>query len=749
MKRSTRRALKRFLQNPLNIVAAVFTTVGVILTPLVPPSSGWLWVALSLSLVGLAWLLVYLYRAASVPVLCYFEGIRFGNPSNYAMTRAAYGLLNGEKALPEFVHAAPRNKEVQAVCHALHENGFSTLYGGPGEGKSMTAYHAAYRLYQEAGYCPYAIRVDLLGDKSGQDFRDDLLEQLDRLKGKRKLIIVDDAHKLADRKELYRLMQQEASDGVLKVVWIETEFYEEAVNQRLSSHIRIDFGSLIDQVVSNLYRSHDVNLQYVLQGKVEGLDEAIAEAKAGEIRDVWHFAFVASRGGKRVQEEINKLDNAETLVLFLISAHAVISGETDLSMASFLSLLGGLGFGWLRDSLRGRAFSDAIRSLQEYRFEPTPDKGTIQRMSLIRLYNKTVNDRGYIASLHYNSARAIVAGALQKKPLERDLIESLRVFLTPDFRHSAYMCMLLRALGSKRAVDFFRSNEGWFTDFLSNPVPESIEGCAATLRSLRSRDADGYRMVVERLNLDTLARGLHSVGVNGLGSLAGLLHALGDKRMALLEKVAWKDFAPQVAVAEIDDFRGAADLLSALDEGQCEALLGNLTGAVLERLAGLVAGAKINQFEAVASFLTSLGGRRDALLGKLTEMDGRTGVVWTDLAAQVSGAEIERFEQVARLLNALGDKRSALLDRLSNAAWEDLAARVSGAQIEKFQHVAPLLSALRDRRAPLLERVNIASLVRTANGPIPELREGTTRGRGPGSLRGHVAPLRGRGQFSL
>jgi hypothetical protein len=358
MRRSTRRRLKRFFRDPLNIAAAVFAIVGAILIPVVPPSSGSLWLAVWLFLIVVAWLVIDLHRAASVSEFNYFEEIRFGEPTEYLVVRGAQGLLNSEKVQPQFVHAAPINKEVEVVCQALRETGFSTLHGGPGEGKSMTAYHAAYRLYREARYSPYALRVDLLEGRFVQEIRDDVLEQLDRLKGKGKLIIVDDAHKLADRRALNRLMREEASDEVLKVIWIETEFYEETIGQRSPSHIRIDFRKLGDQLVANLYRSPDVTLQFALQGKADGLDEAIAKAANDQIRDAWHFAFVASRGEQRVEEEISKLDNAETLVLFLISAYKVISGEAELSTAKLMNLLGTLKFGWFVDSLRDRSFAD-------------------------------------------------------------------------------------------------------------------------------------------------------------------------------------------------------------------------------------------------------------------------------------------------------------------------------------------------------------------------------------------------------
>ena len=696
MKESTKRRVTRFLGDRLNIAVGVIATGLSIAILFIQPSSVWASLALVLFVVGLALLLIALHLSASAPALSYFEEVSFGEPAGYPLAlmdnlaiRAVHGLINYEKARPEFVHAAPKNKEVQVVCQALQETGFSTVYGGPGEGKSMTAYHAAYQLKREAGYSPYVLRVDLLRDKSGEAFCDDLLEQLDRLKGKRKLIIVDDAQKLAERIELNRLMRQEASDGTLKVIWVETDFYEETASQRHPPHVRIDFRDFRDELVANLYRSQNVDLQYALRGKVEGLDEAIKKVAAGEIRDVWHFAFVASHGEKRIEEEISKLDYAETLVLFVISAYTVVSGEAELSTANLMNMLGTLEFGWLTDALRHRTLSDLIRSLQEYRLESPADKQRVQRMSLIRLYDRTMNDRGYVASLHYNSARAIVTAALLRTAIAENLIDSLRVLLTADYRRCAYMRTLLVALRPQRAPMFVKGNEEWFVGFLSNPLPDTIEGSQGVLNLMKRWDVQSYRTMLDKLDLEGIARGVAAIGVGGFGGLANLLHALGDKRMAVLDKVAWADFAGRVAKAEVTQFEQVATLLHALGDRR-NALLDKVTW---EDFAGRVASADVAQFDQVAFLLNALGDKRKVLLDK---------VAWEHFAGRLAKAEVTQFEQVANLLHALGDKRNALLDKVT---WEDFAGRVASAAVTQFDQVAFLLNALGDKRKALVDKV--------------------------------------------
>lgn len=460
------------------VFGTIGALVGLLITAAQAPSA-WPWVALALFLIAAT---AVLLRATSTGETTYFEPIFFGEPRERVVVAGLHGLLNCEKAQPEFVHAAPKNKEVDVICRQLTRSGFSTVYGGPGEGKSMTAYHAAYRLQCESRNSSYKLKVDLLTG-GFSDFRAQLLEQIDSLKGKRKLIIVDDAHKLADRMKLNELMRDEASDAELKVIWLETEFYKDESFERPGSHVQIDFSAFLDQLLTNLYRSKNGIFVHELQGQTEGLEEALDGAAHNEIRDAWHFAFVASHGEEKVGEEISKLDDSETLIVFLVSAHTIVSGEERLSIAELLNMLGKLNFGWLTDSLRKKTYSDMIRSLQEYRFESLPDRREVQRMSLIRLY-----DKAYVTSLHYNCARAIVTAAL-RATIAEDLLASLRTLLVSDYRRCTHLGVLLRSLGSRGALAFAKANEKWLVDFLSNPSPDMLQSFVSALTQLQGGDA--------------------------------------------------------------------------------------------------------------------------------------------------------------------------------------------------------------------------------------------------------------------
>jgi hypothetical protein len=164
MRRSTRRRLQRFYRDPLTILASVFTIIGAIIIPAIQPSSIWLWLAIASGLAALGWLAVFIHRVVSMAEVEYFEEVHFGEPMECVVIESLWRLLGGEKAQPRYVHAAPRNQEVDTVCQGLGEAGFSTIYGGPGEGKSMTAFHAAHSLNRN-GCSVYTLRIDLLAQR--------------------------------------------------------------------------------------------------------------------------------------------------------------------------------------------------------------------------------------------------------------------------------------------------------------------------------------------------------------------------------------------------------------------------------------------------------------------------------------------------------------------------------------------------------------------------------------------------------
>jgi hypothetical protein len=155
-----------------------------------------------------------LYLRYNKPSKKYFELTDFEKPTDAVLKKATEGILNSEKAKPFFVHVAPINDEIVQFNQALDQKGFVWVNGKPGDGKTMLAYHALYRyrksikftygvfsiLLLKLKYKVYSVSIDkILSEKE----IDQILDELDALKGgKRKIILIDDAHKLTFENQL-------------------------------------------------------------------------------------------------------------------------------------------------------------------------------------------------------------------------------------------------------------------------------------------------------------------------------------------------------------------------------------------------------------------------------------------------------------------------------------------------------------------------------------------------------------------
>ena len=619
MKRKTKRKIGRFWGILFGIYGGVFTIGSLIaafliqplvshtatsfLLPRVPvPMWVWLtafWFVVLVALYFVSKVLFYIYlKSSTTPAIGYLEETNFGKPDKNTILKAIDGILNTEKVAPFYVHAAPKCKEVEAIKSRLKKTGFAMVSGGPGEGKSMAAYHAAYEFQNEAQYRVYELRTERLENKTGKEILDEVLFQLDSLKGKRKLIIVDDAHKLAIKQDLNETLQQEAKEGNGKYIWVETELYEgDKEGIQSDTHIQIDFQSFLSDLQRELYESEAPILKEALRGRIEGLEDAKKRANKGAIRDAWHFAFVASRGEERLKQEITYLNDLETLVLFLISAYTVLSGESELSINYLLNKLDNLKFGWLTEALRKLTFSDAIKSLQEHKYEP---RRNYERRSMIRIYDKSKSDRGYIASLHYNFARAVIRASLLRKKLVRDLLSSVKELLTSDYRKCVYFYVFHRDL-EEYAAEFDRENKDWLVKFISNPLPE-LKYYPPLLRGIKNVAKDIYNEIIRNLDIPRIAKEVSNAEVGQFQQLAQLLNAIGDRRDELIKNLDLTQLGTQANKAKIEEFVQIANLLIALGDNRNK-LIEKMD---LKIFAKTASDAKIEQFNNLAHLLREL-----------------------------------------------------------------------------------------------------------------------------------------------
>ncbi|MBU4350581.1 hypothetical protein KJ830_10870 [bacterium] len=709
MKGKTRRKIKRFwrIQFPTCgvVISIGYLIVSILIKPLIETSAafsklqmhvpGWyllmcfrIIVIVILYIIGES--LSHIYSKALAPEINDFEEINFGKPGENTILNVINGLLNAEKVEPFYVHAAPKSKEVETVYLRLKETGFAMISGGPGEGKSMVTYHSAYKFKEEERYYIYKLRVELLEDKTVKEINDELLFQLDDLKGKRKLIIVDDAHKSVSKNYINRIMQKEANEGNCKYIWVETEFYEEKqVEIQSNMCVRVDFQEFFENLLKNFYQSQDPFFQEALKGCIEGLDDAINRVNKGKIHDVWWFAFVASQGEKRLAQEIDCLTDLQMLVLFLISAYTVLSGEAELPRNYLLNKLENLKWGWLTNDLRSSSFSDVIRFLQEQ---------TQIRKSMIRVYDKSERERGYIASLHYNFARTVIRASLFRADLIEDLLSSVEELLTSEYHKCAYIGAFHDEIGVY-AAGFDRKNKDWLISFVNNILPEKLQCYPRILKGIKSVAIEIYNEIIRKVNIDGIAEKVNSTEASLFHKLAHLLKAMGGRRGELIKKLDLKQLSGTVNSAEIVEFAHLAYLLDAMGKRQDE-LIGKFD---LKQLSGTANSAKIVEFGYLAYLLNAMGKRRNELIGKLD---------LKQLSKAANNAEIGQFEQLSHLLNAIGKHRDALIEKLD---LMQLGAQANNAKIEQFAQVANLILALGDNRSRLIEKINLKNLAQAAD----------------------------------
>jgi hypothetical protein len=704
MRGKNKRRIRKFWPILFTIYGGVFTLGSIIATFLQPsvnhiiatslqpqvPVPVWIgltvfWFMVLITLYFVSKALCYIYLKSVTPEINYFEGINFGKPDKNTILKAVNGILSTEKVAPFYVHAAPKSKEVEIIRSRLKKTGFVMVSGGPGEGKSMAAYHAAYELQDEARYRVYELRTERLENKIGEKILDKVLFQLDSLKGRRKLIIVDDAHKLAIKQDLNMILQHEAKEGHGRYIWVETEFYEEKQAEiQPNEYIRINFQEFFGNLLKNFYQSQDHILQEALNGRIEALDDAIDRVTKGKILDVWWFAFCASQGEERLAQELVKLSDIELLVLFFISAYTVLSGEAELHINYVLNKINDLKFGWLIDNLKKSSVGDIISCLQNRK--------------LIKIYDKSKIDKGYISSLHYNFARATIQVSLYREHLAEDLLTSVRALLTDEYRKCVYIGVFHRDIGAY-ATGFDYGNKDWLINFVNNLLLEWLKCYPPLLRGIKSVAEDVYNEIIENLDIYGIAKKVSSAEAGQFQQLAYLLNAIGDRRDELIGKFDLAQLSRTASSAEVGQFDQLAHLLSAIGDRRDE-LIGKFDLAQLSRTAS---SAEAGQFQQLAYLLNAIGDRRDELIGKFD---------LAQLGAQANKAKIEQFSQIASLLVTLDDNRNKLIEKMD---LKMLAKTSSDAKIEQFKNLAQLLRELEECRNELIKELDFEKLAKAAN----------------------------------
>lgn len=222
----------------------------------------------------------------------FLTGFDFRNPKEEnTIADAIEGIFSFSKSQPYFIHVTPPNEEIKEIFSAFEERGsnFIHIHGKPGEGKSMLAYHAIYKLQNGSLSYNYYLNIDALADKN-KDIIKDILNELDGLRNELrdpslKLILIDDAHRLPFSYELEKQLRIEAKQGNGCFIWITTDLDPFDKMKKKTGELSINFQSYYMKLVDTLYKSTDSRIQKLMFDKFPKLELAIEQTEKKIIQD--------------------------------------------------------------------------------------------------------------------------------------------------------------------------------------------------------------------------------------------------------------------------------------------------------------------------------------------------------------------------------------------------------------------------------------------------------------------------------
>jgi len=640
----------------------------------------------------------------------YFETIEFGESNEDTFLRSLNGILNTEKAAPYWVHVAPKPDEVGNIISKLSDSSFVRVMGASGSGKTMAAYQAAFALKCEQKHQIYRLNVEDLQNKTSVEFtqlKNEILNELDGLKGNsNKLVLIDDAHMLVPEDELFSILQIETTEGNGKLIWIESELPSSDIAEFHDDEcVRINLADFLPRLLDEFYHSSDQLLQSALEQHAKGLDDAINRFQSGKIRDIWHFNFCATQGWEKLTKKVHTLSNFRLLVLFSVSAHTVISGEEELNSKDVVNNI--------RSLESATEFSSQFQWLREH----TSVQNALEDLAnqkLILMYDKSPQDKGYIAPLHYNFAREVVRTSLLRQHLTNDLMTSVKILLSNEYHRCTWIANLLTDLG-QYAPQFIDSNKSWISSYLNNVSPKRFISCATLLEMSSKITIAGYNELLEHLDVETISKSVDLVQPIEFHRLSRFIDSLGKRREELVKELVKEPHLSKLATTANStqpcNFDGLERLLTALGDERKELVKELVKEPHLSKLATTASAAQPGNFHGMAGLLTALGDKRKQLLKELD---------FSQLATTASAAQPGNFHGMAGLLTALGDERKELLKELvKEPHLSKLATTANSAQPGNFDGLAGLLTALGDKRKELLKELDFSQLAKTASAAQP------------------------------
>jgi uncharacterized protein YigA (DUF484 family) len=628
----------------------------------------------------------------------------FRQPDDETLRAAVEGIFSLSKSQPYFIHAVPPNKEIEQVISALEGNGknFIHIDGGPGEGKSMLAFHAIYKLQQAGNVRCYSLNVDKLINRK-EDEISKILDELDSLPAvfshdpSTKLILVDDAHRLAFAYQLEELLREEAEQGNGAFIWITTDLEKFDRRRKETGELTIDFQSYYMILTESLYQPKDPRIRGLMTTRFPTLQLAIAETEARKIDDVWTFNFVATNGFERLKADVAKLREEDKYILYLLSAYTSIMGEEPLFDTEFYNLLVKFKPAWFQ-----LTFPDFQRSLRGLSEQKPEEPGMQMRRMLLRVrdFNRS---NVQVESLHYLFATKFIQEASNEFPeAERlEMLNATRALLNEDWKTIRYLSTFLRNVGSD-AKAFLQINAAWIQNYFEHIQVNHLQQYSLVLRVIWKVDNE---MVSKILSDDYFQRHgplLSEVPANRLHALADIFRILPpSRRVAALNHLDVSVLSETVSQAGNKDFKQTADLILVFGE-RGEELLKELTKEKkLNKIVDQISQASVSDFLQATKMIMAFGKRRDELLRELVKEENLNKII-----NQISEASVSDFSQAAAMIRAFGERKEQLLTGLiEQGKLGKIIDQMSHATISDFQGVGELIMAFGERKEELLKEL--------------------------------------------
>ena len=603
----------------------------------------------------------------------------------------------------------------------------SYLSGGPGEGKSTLAYHSAREL-SGVGYAVYELVGSALDGFSREYIRDELLAQADRLRGRARLIIVDDAQLLEWPDDVKETLLTVLKDDDTALVWVWTDDPDQFTDrQPEDTSIRINYANLAAKQAAFFEENLRTGKLSISQAALEEAENLSSE---GRISTAWQYSFVAYGGSQRLAAGLTSLTNLELFVLFQLSARAIATGTLGLPVPTAQSILEATTIGWVRDDVRNQSYRQILYELSHR----TLGRGQFLRIDALNASSPE------IACLHYNFAREVVRETLHRTAVAADLVKGLKAILSEcekeDFRYFAVLCSdigpylgtfivaepdfvvhyiytsstyltaaaeVLDILAQNRSDssvrDFLEGLDGGrIAVRINSSGAAGFAGSASVIRHLRTV-IPLYQSLVNSLDINALASAAGTVQPAQFQGLADLLRELGTRRAEMLASLDISQLASAAGTVQPAQFQGLADLLRELGTRRAE-MLASLDISQLASAAGTVQPA---QFQGLADLLRELGTRRAEMLASLDI---------SQLASAANSARPSELGLITELLRAMGEYRGKLTDSLDIRA---LGATGSSATSTEFGSLARFLQGLGNRLAELLDHLDVPGLIIKAN----------------------------------